>query len=129
MHMQSIANKIKIKVIPRYLSTYSNPQERQFLFAYRIVITNKSEEDIQLLARHWHIFESINTFKEIKGKGVVGKQPIILSSEAYEYQSFCELRSDMGMMWGSFLLKKLNSNEKFEVKIPTFQLIHHCRLN
>ena len=57
-----------------------------------------------------------NTFKEVKGEGVVGKQPIILSSEVYDYQSFCELKSDMGMMWGTFLMKNLNSNEKFEVK-------------
>lgn len=127
--MQSIANKIRVRVIPRYLSEYSKPVERQFLFAYHIIITNNSDEDVQLLARHWHIFDSTNTFKEVKGEGVVGKQPIILSSEVYDYQSFCELKSDMGMMWGTFLMKNLNSNEKFEVKVPVFQLIQDCRLN
>ncbi len=127
--MQSIANKIIVKVSPGYLSEYSKPTEYQFLFTYRINISNSSSQDIQLMGRHWHIFDSYNQFKEVKGEGVIGKQPIILAGESFNYESFCELKTDMGMMWGTFLMKDLASNEMFEVKIPEFKLIQDCRLN
>jgi ApaG protein len=127
--MQSIANKIKIKVLPQYLSEYSKPINHQFLFSYRIIIVNASTKNIQLIARHWHIFDSNNQFKEVKGEGVIGKQPIILAGDTYNYESFSELKTDMGMMWGTFLMKDTDTNEMFEVKIPEFKLIQDCRLN
>ncbi|MEX2379571.1 MAG: Co2+/Mg2+ efflux protein ApaG [Vicingaceae bacterium] len=127
--MQSIASNIQINVLPVFMPEYSKPNEERFLFAYHITISNTSNQNIQLLARHWHIFDSNNEFKEVKGEGVLGKQPLILAGETFNYQSFCELKTDIGMMWGTFLMEDLTSKQKFEVKIPEFKLIQDCRLN
>lgn len=127
--MQSIASNIQINVLPVFMPEYSKPNEERFLFSYHITISNTSNQNIQLLARHWHIFDSNNEFKEVKGEGVLGKQPLILAGENFSYQSFCELKTDIGMMWGTFLMEDLASKQKFEVKIPEFKLIQDCRLN
>lgn len=127
--MQSIASKIFIHVAPSFLSDYSKPSNDQFIFSYQVTINNASNHHIQLMARHWHIFDSNNQFKEVKGEGVIGKQPILMAGESFIYDSFCELKTDMGMMWGSFIMKDKETNAIFEVKIPNFKLIQDCRLN
>tara|TARA_R100001015_G_C4616780_1_gene172988 strand:+ start:1471 stop:1725 length:255 start_codon:yes stop_codon:yes gene_type:complete len=84
---------------------------------------------VQLLSRHWYIFDSNGEYNEVKGEGVIGLQPIIDPGKSHEYQSYCNLRSDIGMMWGSYLMKKLSNEKLFEVQIPEFHLITPNRLN
>ncbi len=71
-----ITDGVKISVETIYQPEYSNPANEHFMFAYRVNIENMTENSVQLLNRHWHIFDSNGTKREVKGEGVVGLQPI-----------------------------------------------------
>jgi ApaG protein len=125
----SITENIVISVNTFFEESQSSPSKNNFLFSYRIKIQNQGNQAVQLLRRHWYIFDSNGTFNEIKGEGVIGEQPIILPNQIHEYDSYCQLRTDIGMMWGTYLMKRIEDNKLFEVKIPEFQLIVPSRLN
>jgi ApaG protein len=60
---------------------------------------------------------------------VVGQQPFLSPVGSHQYTSWCNLRSDIGMMRGAFRMYNHLSKEFFEVYIPNFQLIAPMRLN
>ena len=76
-----------------------------------------------MLRRHWYIFDSDATYREVEGEGVVGVQPVILPGEEYQYISNCNLHSDMGRMLGTYEMENLNSKQLFQVDIPSFEMI------
>lgn len=120
---------IIIDVKSKFEEEHSNPTAQQYVFSYRIHIENHSTETIQLLSRHWYIFDSNGEYKEVKGEGVIGIQPVIKAGASHSYQSYCNLNTDIGMMWGSYLMKELSNEKLFEAQIPEFQLITPNRLN
>ncbi|MAY82908.1 MAG: Co2+/Mg2+ efflux protein ApaG [Flavobacteriales bacterium] len=124
-----LTKDISIIVNSKFETEHSDISKNQFVFSYHIRITNNSNESVQLLSRHWYIFDSNGEYNEVKGEGVIGLQPIIDPGKSHEYQSYCNLRSDIGMMWGSYLMKKLSNEKLFEVQIPEFHLITPNRLN
>lgn len=124
-----ITDQVKVSVETLYQSEYSNPEKEHFMFAYRISIQNLGEHSIQLLRRHWLIFDSNGTTQEIEGDGVVGLQPIIAPGETHEYISGCNLKTDIGRMRGSYQMIREVDQELFEVKVPEFQLIAPYKLN
>ena len=69
--------KVSILVEPTYLEDHSDPSEDSYLWAYTVKIKNNSNDTIKLISRHWKIFDSNGSFREVKGKGVVGEQPVI----------------------------------------------------
>ena len=125
----SITENIVVTVETKFENGNSNPAQDDFLFSYHIKIQNQGNQAVQLLRRHWYIFDSSGTFNEVKGEGVIGQQPIILPNQIHEYESFCKLKTDIGMMWGTYLMKRVEDNKLFEVKIPEFQFITPSRLN
>lgn len=124
-----ITDGIKVSVETIYQSEISNPEAEHYMFAYHIRIENLNEHSVQLIDRHWHIFDSIGTRREVFGEGVVGEQPIISPGEVHEYVSGCKLRSDMGSMWGRYGMLREVDNVTFDVIIPKFYLIAPYRLN
>lgn len=124
-----LTDHITIKVKSSFLENHSFPSKNQYLFSYHIVIENQNLNEVQLLRRHWYIFDSDGSIKQVKGDGVIGQQPIIAQNNQHEYQSFCELKTDMGMMWGTYLMKDCETEKLFEVQIPEFHLIDPARLN
>lgn len=124
-----LTKDIDILVKPKFEAEHSDPSNRQFVFSYHIQILNHSLEAVQLLSRHWYIFDSNGEYKEVKGEGVIGVQPIIRAGEMHQYKSYSNLKTDIGMMWGTYLMKKLTDQKLFEAKIPEFQLITPSRLN
>lgn len=125
----SVNEQIRVLVKARFEEDHSKPSKQDYLFSYHIIIENNSDYAVQLMSRHWYIFDSNGEYHEVKGEGVIGEQPIILAHHKHEYDSFCQLQSDIGMMWGNYLMKKVDDNKLFEVKIPEFQLIVPNRLN
>jgi len=117
---QATTYGIKVSVGTDFQQEYSSPMQQHFVFSYRVTIENNSEFTIQLLKRHWFVYDSIGITKEVKGVGVVGNQPIIEPSDSYEYVSGCNLRSELGKMNGSYLFKKMINDQTFDVKIPEF---------
>lgn len=124
-----LSKEVVVKAVTHFLPEYSRTGHEHFMFSYNISIRNEMPEAVQLLSRHWYIFDSNNSIKEVKGEGVVGQQPIIEPNREHTYQSYCELSSDIGLMWGNYLMKNLATNKLFEVKIPRFELITPSRLN
>jgi ApaG protein len=125
----SITENILISVETKYKAGQSFPSREDYLFSYHIKIQNQSNRAVKLLSRHWYIFDSNGTYNEVKGEGVIGEQPVILPNQIHEYESFCSLKTDIGMMWGTYLMKRMDDDKLFEVKIPEFQLISPSRLN
>ncbi|MCH2046514.1 MAG: Co2+/Mg2+ efflux protein ApaG [Saprospiraceae bacterium] len=118
-----ITHNIEVSVETMYQPVYSKPLAHEYVHAYRITIKNLGLDTVQLLRRHWYIWDSNGIFREVEGEGVVGKQPVIESNESHQYVSGCPLRTDMGRMYGTFLMKKTTTDEEFTVDIPSFQLI------
>ena len=116
-------NKLKVKILvePTYLEDHSDPAENSYLWAYTVKIKNNSTDTIKLVSRHWKIFDSNGSFREVKGKGVVGEQPILNPGEKFEYTSGTPLTTSSGFMEGSYEMKNDNG-DKFDVQIPQFSL-------
>ncbi|SFC01443.1 ApaG protein [Parapedobacter composti] len=124
-----ITDGVKVSVETVYQPEYSNPENEHYMFAYRITIENLGDYSVQLLRRHWYIFDSNGTRREVEGEGVVGQQPVIEPGEQHEYVSGCNLKSDMGTMKGSYQMLREFDGYIFEVEIPKFDLIAPHRLN
>ncbi len=121
--VSKISSGVEITVETFYQSDYRNPLNHEFMFAYRITIENHNGFAVKLLRRHWYIFDSNGDKREVEGEGVVGVQPVLEPNERYQYVSGCNLRSEMGKMYGTYLMENLNNKATFSVKIPAFQMI------
>ncbi len=124
-----ISGGVKISVETFYQPEFSNPLNSEFMFAYRISIENSNSFPIKLLTRHWHIFDSNGSLKEVQGEGVVGVQPVIAPAEKYEYMSGCNLRSEIGRMHGTYLMENLHTQRTFTVLIPSFEMQVPFKMN
>jgi ApaG protein len=120
---------IQVSVETFYQADYSNPQNQEFMFAYRITIENTNPFTVQLLHRHWQIFDSNGEYREVDGEGVVGTQPILTANEQFQYVSGCNLRTEMGKMSGYYTMINQNNKQKFSVKIPAFELVVPFKMN
>ena len=90
-----VTHGIKISVVARYQDEYSQPEQLQFYYSYHIRIENKADYTVQLMRRHWLIFDSAGGEQEVEGEGVVGNQPVLNPGEVYEYQSACSLNQKL----------------------------------
>jgi ApaG protein len=128
-----MANKIsegmEVSVETFYQPDYSNPISGEYMFAYRITIENHNNFSVKLQRRHWHIFDSNGSYREVEGEGVVGVQPILQPGERYQYVSGCNLRTEMGKMYGAYTMENLNNKKTFEVNIPIFEMIVPFKMN
>jgi ApaG protein len=117
-----ITNGIKISVETFYQPSYSNPVEAKFIHAYRITIENLGDMTVQLMRRHWVITDSDGIVREVEGEGVIGVQPIIAPNDQYQYISGCNLKSELGKMYGSYLMENVYTRQRFQVNIPVFYM-------
>jgi ApaG protein len=118
-----ISEGVEVSVETFYQPDYSNPLQSEFMFAYRITIENHNSFSVKLLRRHWNIFDSNGTYREVEGEGVVGMQPTLTSGEKYQYVSGCNLRTEMGKMYGTYQMENLNNKSTFDVNIPSFEMV------
>ncbi len=121
--VSEVTEGIKVSVLTEYQSDYSNPIQSHFVFTYRIFIENNSDNTIQLLRRHWFIFDSNSIVREVEGEGVVGQQPVLEPGDVHEYVSGCNLQTTMGKMTGRYLMERVLDGHRFHVAIPAFNLI------
>ena len=112
---------IRINVEPEYLPRRSDPTKPIYFFAYHITITNESDNNIQLVSRYWHITDSNGNIEEIRGPGVVGKQPNLEAGESFKYTSFCPLPTEFGVMYGTFQMVR-SDGISFDARIKPFKL-------
>jgi ApaG protein len=88
---------------------------------YTIEIFNESSETIQLISRHWIIADSNEKVEEVRGLGVIGKQPTLAPGESFEYTSGCPLTTPFGSMQGTYQMIT-TGGERFDVKVAPFTL-------
>ena len=124
-----LTHGIKVSVETSFHNEHSVAENNHYLFSYHITIENKSNAAIQLISRHWDIFDSNNERREVEGDGVVGEQPVIMPGDSFEYESACSLTTDIGKMSGSYLIERKIDRTRFEVIIPKFELVAPYRLN
>ena len=125
----TITDGVKVSVETIYQPEYSNPANDHYMFAYKISIENVGISSVQLLRRHWEIFDSNGAKREVEGEGVVGQQPVILSGQSYQYTSAANLTSDIGKMYGTYEMENLFDKKKLTVAIPEFKLVATPKLN
>jgi|GEM_PF-37206 len=107
----------------------NSEQSDDHIFVYRVNISNQGDEPVQLLRRHWFIFDSLGTHSEVQGEGVVGEQPLLLPGESHEYVSWSPLKSDLGKMSGHYTFVNVRDGQEFVVDIPEFMLMPKYLMN
>ena len=116
---EQTSEDVTITVKPHYVAEKSAPENDYYFFAYEVVVSNQSQETIQLINRHWIIRDGQRRERFINGEGVIGKRPFIKPGEEFEYQSFCPLSTPTGNMRGKFEFVN-DTDEKFWRPIPLF---------
>jgi len=118
---EEVTEGIRVAVQSYFLSDQSDHENGQYLWAYRIRITNESDHPAKLVSRHWIITNGRGEKEEVIGEGVVGEQPLIEPGEHYIYTSGCPLGTPSGFMHGSY--KMTDTDGKiFSIAIPAFSL-------
>ena len=118
---EAVTRGIRVHVESEYAPNQSRPAQNQWFFLYTVTISNEGSETVQLLTRHWIITDGTGHVEEVRGPGVVGKQPTLQPGESFEYTSGCPLGTPFGVMEGSYQMVSEDGHE-FDVKIAPFTL-------
>jgi ApaG protein len=118
---EAVTDDIRVEVMSSYSPENSRPQEGEWVFQYTVRVTNQGGETVQLLSRHWVITDAAEQVEEVRGPGVVGKQPILAPGESFKYSSWCHLKTPMGMMHGTYEMVRTDGNH-FDIEIAPFAL-------
>jgi ApaG protein len=118
---RAITRNIEVAVTPRFIPDHSSPEKNEFFWAYTISITNQGKETVQLKTRHWRITDANGRRQEVRGAGVVGKEPVLKAGEMFEYTSGVPLQTPSGFMVGTYGMVGANG-EHFDIEIPAFSL-------
>lgn len=118
---EALTRGVRVQVQSEYAPERSEPSKNQWFFLYTITISNEGPETVQLLTRHWIITDGTGHIEEVRGPGVVGKQPTLKGGESFEYTSGCTLSTPFGVMEGTYQMIT-DSGERFDAKIAPFTL-------
>lgn len=91
------------------------------MFAYTVSISNEAGARVQLRSRHWIITDGHGRIEEVRGRGVVGEQPLLEPGESFQYTSGCVLETPQGTMHGSYRMQR-EDGSTFEAEISPFVL-------
>jgi ApaG protein len=127
--IQQVTKGIKISITSNFEGKRYQNLRMYHVFSYSITIENQSSDTVQLLSRHWNIFDALNNIEIVEGEGVIGEKPILKPKEKYTYTSHCLLNSAIGSMNGFYHMINFSSSKKFKVQIPTFQLMVPATFN
>ena len=126
-HSDITTQGLRVIVSAEFLPEQSMPEQRQFLFTYRVSMTNEGERWAKLLSRRWVITDAHGEVRVVEGLGVVGEQPELAPGTAYEYMSGCPMPTDWGTMEGHFVMQR-EDGETFEAQVGRFFLAPNTRL-
>ncbi|MBX3481712.1 MAG: Co2+/Mg2+ efflux protein ApaG [Caulobacter sp.] len=112
---------VVVRVKANYAPNQSDPVENLYFWNYTVEIENHGQETVQLVSRRWVITDGQNRREELRGRGVVGEQPILRGREAFRYVSGCPLETPSGVMSGAYQMLT-DDGDAFEAEIPEFSL-------
>lgn len=121
LESEAVSEGVRVRARSFYVPERSNPEEGQWLFAYRITISNEGSEPAKLLSRHWIISDGDGREEEVHGPGVVGEQPRLAPGQSFEYTSACPLATPVGSMRGSYQMAR-DGGALFEALIAPFSV-------
>ena len=113
--------QIDVQPMPQYIPDQSDPDNGRYVFTYTITIKNVGDIGAQLVSRHWIITDSNNDVQEVRGLGVIGKQPLLQPGESFEYTSGSVLSTPIGTMKGTYQMVAEDGTH-FSADIPEFVL-------
>lgn len=119
---------IRILVRPAFWPERSSPESSQWAFTYTVSITNAGGAVATLRTRHWVITDGNGRVEEVRGPGVVGKQPRLAPGDTFEYTSWAMLRTPFGTMRGSYQMERADGTA-FDANIAEFALTQPNSLN
>lgn len=120
-HSDATTAGVRVRVAAQYVPERSNPRDGEFVFVYRVVVTNDSDEPLRLVSRYWLILDAANERREVRGEGVIGQQPLLQPGESFQYMSGCPLGTSWGTMEGSYRMQRMDGSE-FDARIGRFFL-------
>ena len=118
---ETVTRAIRVHVESEFAPDRSNPAKNKWFFLYTIRITNEGPETVTLLSRHWVITDAMGEVREVRGPGVIGKQPVLEPGESFEYTSGCDFATPFGSMRGTYQMIT-DAREDFEIQIPMFTM-------
>ena len=118
---QTVTRNIEVTVTPKFLPERSSQEKNYFFWAYTIEISNHGSETVQLKTRHWRITDALGRLQEVRGAGVIGKEPVLHPGEDFEYTSGVPLPTPSGFMAGTYGMVT-ETGEPFDIDIPAFSL-------
>lgn len=121
MKIQTDSETVEIKTVSRFLPEQSDLSANHYVFAYHITISNRGEQTVQLLTRHWIITDAEENVQEVCGEGVIGQQPVLRPGESFEYTSGCSIATPVGTMKGSYFMQA-DDGRQFDAPIAEFTL-------
>jgi ApaG protein len=80
---RATTRSIQVTVEPTFMDDESSPSDNRYFWAYAVEIANQGEEVVQLRSRHWQITDANGRTEEVRGAGVVGKQPVLKPGEVF----------------------------------------------
>jgi ApaG protein len=117
----AMTRDIRVSVAPEYMLEESNEEKFTHAWSYTVQVANFGKETVQLLNRHWKITDANGKIEEVHGAGVLGQQPTLHQGQAFQYSSWCKLKTPSGMMVGAYEMQT-QKGETFLVEIPAFSL-------
>ncbi|WP_444678325.1 Co2+/Mg2+ efflux protein ApaG [Halomonas sp. E19] len=123
------AEEIFVDVVPTFREEESSAGESRYVFSYTVTIHNRSAHSVQLLARHWKITQGSGKVQEVRGKGVVGQQPLIGPGQTFRYTSRAILDGPVGVMEGAYTCIETATQRPFEVAIAPFRLANPSQVH
>ena len=118
---EAITRGIRVHVTAYYSPEHSEPLRDRWFFIYTVQISNEGSATVQLISRHWIITDASNNVEEVRGLGVVGRQPMLAPGESFEYTSGCPLSTPFGSMRGTYQMMT-TEEQRFDVEIAPFAL-------
>lgn len=118
----AVTEGIRIEAAAQFLPEKSEPDQRHYLYVYRIRMANEGTRRAKLRSRHWKILDANNELREVRGPGVVGRYPDLAPGERFEYFSSCPLGTKWGTMEGTFQFER-EDGTPFDVTVGRFFLV------
>uniref|UniRef100_A0A7S0BN83 ApaG domain-containing protein n=1 Tax=Rhodosorus marinus TaxID=101924 RepID=A0A7S0BN83_9RHOD len=108
-----VSNGIRVRMESFYIAEQSKPEDKLYIFGYKVVVTNESANTVQLISRHLKVrfVGGDGVVWDIQGPGVVGRQPVLEPKENFTYTSLCPFKNPpqdpiagkpMGSMSGTY---------------------------
>ncbi|CAB3387989.1 Hypothetical predicted protein [Cloeon dipterum] len=113
---------VRVTVIPFFMGCRTTQSSNVYWWRYCIRLENLGPLPVQLRERHWRIFSLSGTLETVRGRGVVGQEPLLSAAlPAFQYSSHVSLQAPSGHMWGTFRMER-SDGYMFDCRIPPFSL-------